>query len=236
VQSRVSEDPDNGLAFDFLRPVPEGPPVMTGHSEGIITLNVEEADDAVRERNRLNLNEPYRTLLGHFRHEVGHYYWDRLIAGSPLLAEFRDLFGDETEDYAAALQRHYAEGPPPDWQDRFVSAYASSHPWEDWAETWAHYLHITDTWDTAISFGMDVDAGAEFDRFTRDALAHPEVPGSGSFLQFLNRWTQLTTVLNEVSRAMGLSDFYPFVLSQKAVGKLQFVHLAISGTARPPAK
>lgn len=228
VESRVGEDPEHGLAFDFLRADPGGPPVMTGHADGIITLNVEEADDAVRERNRVNLNEPYRTLLGHLRHEVGHYYWDLLIAGGPLLEEFRDVFGDETQDYAAALQRHYEKGPPPDWRDHFVSSYATAHPWEDWAETWAHYLHIRDTWDTVISFGMDVDAGTVFDGFTRNALADPEAEGAGKFLKFLNRWTQLTTVLNEVSRAMGLPDFYPFVLSQSAVGKLQFVHLVIT--------
>jgi hypothetical protein len=229
VRSRVSEDPAQGIAFDFLRSQPGGPRVMTGHDDGIITLNVEEADDPTRERLRQNLNEPYRTLLGHLRHEVGHYYWDRLIAGTQLYGGFRDLFGDETQDYSAALQRHYNQGPPPDWRDRFVSAYASAHPWEDWAETWAHYLHIADTWDTALSFGMNVDDGMEFDGFTYEALAQPEHPGSGNFLQFLNRWTQLTAVLNELSRAMGLSDFYPFVLSQNAVAKLHFVHAAIIG-------
>ena len=227
VQSRVSEDTGQGLAFDFLHSLPGGPTVMTGHDYGIITLNVEEADDATRERHRQNLNEPYRTLLGHLRHEAGHYYWDRLIAGSPLLEGFREAFGDETQDYAAALQRHYREGPPADWRDRFVSAYASAHPWEDWAETWAHYMHITDTWDTALSFGVDVNAGVEFDGFTPEALARPDLPGSASFLSFLNSWTQLTAVMNELSRAMGLADFYPFILSQRAVAKLHFVHTVI---------
>jgi hypothetical protein len=229
VKSRVSEDPDRGLAFDLLHAVPGGPPVVTGHDNGIITLNIEEADDPTRELHRRNLNEPYRTLLGHFRHEVGHYYWDRLIAGTPLHVGFQELFGDETLDYSAALQHHYNGGPPPDWRDRFVTAYASSHPWEDWAETWAHYLHIADTWDTALSFGMDVNAGMEFDGFTAAALAQPEQPGSTRFLQFLNAWTQLTTVMNELSRAMGLADFYPFVLSKGAVAKLHFVHRAIMG-------
>ena len=232
VRSRVSEDTAQGLAFDFLHSLPGGPTVMTGHEYGIITLNVEEADDATRERHRQNLNEPYRTLLGHLRHEAGHYYWDRLIAGTLLLEDFRVLFGDETQDYAAALQRHYREGPPSDWPDRFVSAYASAHPWEDWAETWAHYMHINDTWDTALSFGVDVDAGVEFVGFTQHALARPDLPGSAGFLDFLNSWTQLTAVMNELSRAMGLADFYPFVLSQRAVAKLHFVHTVISGAAR----
>ena len=200
---------------------------MTGHEDGILPLNIEEADDATREWHRQNLNEQYRTLLGHLRHEVGHYYWDRLISGTSFYQGFRNLFGDETEDYASALQRHYSEGPPLDWRDRYVSAYASAHPWEDWAETWAHYLHIADTWDTAISFGMDVNAGMEFDGFTDTALSVPGQPGSGRFLEFLNSWTQLTTVLNELSRAMGLADFYPFVLSRAAVAKLHFVHTAI---------
>jgi hypothetical protein len=227
VRSRVTEDPEQGIAFDFLRSLPGGPRVITGHENGIITLNIEEADDATREWNRKNLNEPYRTLLGHLRHEVGHYYWDRLIAGTSRYRAFQEIFGDETQDYASALQRHYSEGPPLDWRDRYVSAYASAHPWEDWAETWAHYLHIGDTWDTALSFGMDVNAGMEFDGFTAASLAAPDQAGAGSFLQFLNSWTQLTAVLNELSRAMGLADFYPFVLSQRAVAKLHFVHMAV---------
>src|SRR5262249_50270393 len=135
------EDRESGLSFEFLADPadPAAPRVMTGHAGGVITVNVAEADDAERERRRLQMNEPYRPLLGAFRHEIGHYYWDRLIRGSARLAAFRETFGDERADYAEALDRHHAGGPPGDWQDRFVSAYASSHPWEDWAETWAHY-------------------------------------------------------------------------------------------------
>jgi hypothetical protein len=229
VRSRVSEDAGRGLAFDLLRPTPGGPAVITGHAGGIITLNIDEADDAVRELHRRNLNEPYRTLLGHLRHEVGHYYWDLLVANSPLVEGFRELFGDERDDYNGALQRHYNEGPRLDWREQFVSAYATSHPWEDWAETWAHYLHIADTWDTALSFGLDLRAGMKFDGFTPSALAEPHQPGGDDFLSFLNAWTQLTTVMNELSRAMGLQDFYPFVLSQRAVAKLHFVHLVVRG-------
>jgi hypothetical protein len=89
-------------------------------------------------------------LLGHFRHEVGHYFWDRLVATDPhQLEEFRVLFGDDRQDYGEALKRHYDEGAPANWQDTYISMYATMHPWEDFAETWAHYLHIVDTLETA---------------------------------------------------------------------------------------
>jgi len=232
VRSRVSEDPDRGLAFDFLRAAPDGPPVLTGHAQGIITLNVEEADDAYRERVRTAMREPYRTLLGHFRHEVGHYYWDRLVAGTAWLEDFRELFGDERSDYAAALQRHYEEGPAPDWAHHHVSAYASTHPWEDWAETWAHYLHMVDTLDTALSFGLEADdLEISYEPFGPDSLFRPDDSGAARFLSFVNAWTELTGVLNELSRSMGQHDFYPFVLPREAVGKLQFVHLVVSDAA-----
>src|SRR5262245_4786408 len=157
VKSKVDEDEERGLMFDFLRSPPEGPRVMTGHANGLITLNVEEADDSKREKVRYEMHEPYRTLLGHFRHEVGHYYWDRLISGTPWLERFRELFGDERADYAAALKANYEHGPPPDWAERYISSYASTHPWEDWAETWAHYLHIVDSLGTALGFGLDAE-------------------------------------------------------------------------------
>jgi hypothetical protein len=235
VRSRVSEDPDQGLAFDFLRAEPDGPPVLTGHAQGIITLNVEEADDAYRERVRTAMREPYRTLLGHLRHEVGHYYWDRLVAGTGWLEGFRTLFGDERADYAAALQRHYDRGPAPDWAHHHVSAYASTHPWEDWAETWAHYLHMVDTLDTALSFGLEADdLEISYEAFGPDSLYRPDDPGATRFLSFVNAWTELTGVLNELSRSMGQHDFYPFVLPHEAVAKLQFVHIVVSdaGSAR----
>jgi len=146
-----------GLEFQFLadRPSHEGP-VLTGHAEGTITINSAEADDAERERRRRTLAEPYRTLLGHMRHETGHYYWGQLVADSSVLDDFRALFGDEREEYAGALRRHYQDGPKADWWDRFVSAYASAHPWEDWAETWAHYLPMTDTLEMAAACGVSV--------------------------------------------------------------------------------
>jgi hypothetical protein len=228
VSSRVDQDTECGLAFDFLHSLPNGPRVMTGHANGIITINVEEADDSQREKIRGQLHEPYRTLLGHLRHEVGHYYWDRLIAGSNHLQDFRALFGDEQQDYAAALQRNYQQGPPPGWQQQYVTAYASVHPWEGWAETWAHYLHMIDTLDTAFSFGLDArKLDLEIEPFSRDALFKPNHPSAKRFLAFLNGWIELTAVLNELSRSMGQQDLYPFALPLPAVAKLHFVHLLI---------
>ena len=153
-----AEAPESGLTFQFLADpdTPGAAPVLTGHNDGVITVNIAEADDSVREKRRHQMHEGYRTLLGHFRHEVGHYYWDRLVRDGEWIDGFRELFGDEREDYDEALQRHYKQGAPADWQERFVSAYASSHPWEDWAETWAHYLHMTDTLETAIDCGLSL--------------------------------------------------------------------------------
>jgi hypothetical protein len=235
VASRISEDPQHGLMFDFLRSPVNGPHVMTGHDTGLITLNVDEADDAKREAARKAMREPYRTLLGHFRHEVGHYYWDRLVAGTPWLDGFHQLFGDESMDYLGALQRNYEEGPSADWPLHFVSAYASTHPWEDWAECWAHYLHMRDTVDTALSFGLSVEQfDLEFTPFTIDAVYQPEHPGAEQFLAFLNHWTRLTTMLNEMSRSMGQPDFYPFVLPRDVVAKLQFIHLVVTSVGQKP--
>ncbi|MEO6601962.1 MAG: putative zinc-binding metallopeptidase, partial [Polyangiaceae bacterium] len=132
---------DIGLAFSFKNDGTDGEKVLTGHCDGLVTINMKEANVIEREQARVNLGERYRTLLGHFRHESGHYYWDRLVKDSPNLEGFRALFGNEEADYAEAVKRHYA-APRQDWADEFVSSYATMHPWEDWAETWAHYLHM----------------------------------------------------------------------------------------------
>ena len=232
VQSRLDEDPQRGLMFDFLRPAAPGERVLTGHADGLITLNVEEADDAQRERIRQEMHEPYRTLLGHLRHEVGHYYWDRLVRDGPWLEPYRGLFGDERADYATALQAHYQNGPPPDWADRHISAYAASHPWEDWAETWAHYLHMADSLGTAQDFGLQAtNLEDRAEAFGRDALYDPEDAEADAFLAQLNGWIELTMVLNELARSLGQPDFYPFVMSRPVVAKLQFVHLVVRGAA-----
>jgi hypothetical protein len=224
----VWQDEARGLAFDFLRDWPDQS-VVTGHGHGVITVNAMEADDAFREQNRAALHEPYRTLLGHLRHEIGHYYWDRLVSDTPWFAHFRLLFGDERADYQAALQRHYTQGPPPDWREKHVSEYASSHPWEDWAESWAHYLHLRDALDSAASFGLTADdVEARVQPFSPDALWDASRAGSNEYLQLVNDWLRLTSVLNELSDSMGQAPFYPFVLSRKVVAKLQMVHEVIS--------
>ena len=228
VTSKVSEDPERGVMFDFVRSPEKGPRILTGHAKGLITLNVEEADDSKREKTRHELHEPYRTLLGHFRHEIGHYYWDRLVADTSWHDKFRELFGDERQDYAAALKRNYEMGPAPDWADRHISSYASVHPWEDWAECWAHYLHVVDSLDTALGFGLrgeDVEAAVE--PFTVDDLHDPEVPDAKRVVLLVNSWVQLTMVLNELARSMGQHDFYPFVMSRQVLRKLHFIQMIV---------
>jgi len=222
-----------GLAFEFLADAADRPPaVLTGHNGGVITINLAEADDAERERRRHALGEPYRTLLGHMRHESGHYYWDRLIDGTDRHDEFRARFGDEREDYQAALQRHYANGAPADWQTRFVTAYASAHPWEDWAETWAHYLHMTDTLETAAACGVSIRPR----RSDEPTLAKvPSTAGTlaSPFDRLIASWYPMTYLLNSLNRGLGLADAYPFVLSPPAVEKLRFVHDTIALVACP---
>lgn len=222
-------DPERGLVFDFL--ADGDTPVLTGHSDGVITINVAEADDAERERRRLQMHEPYRTLLGHVRHEIGHYYWERLLAAdAPRLAAFRERFGDERADYAAALQRHYDEGAPEQWQERFISAYATSHPWEDWAETWAHYLHMTDALETAAACGLSLrPRRADEPALEIRGEERPRSP----FERKIDAWFPLTYVLNNLNRGLGMPDGYPFVLSTPVIEKLAFVHDTVLGAVQP---
>jgi hypothetical protein len=227
------DDPERGLAFAFLAdlesPFQESAAVMTGHAQGLITLNIAEADDAVRERMRLKMAEPYRTLLGHFRHESGHYYWERLVRPNDQIEAFRKLFGDERVDYDQVLQAHYNNGPPADWQARFVSAYASTHPWEDWAETWAHYLHIVDTLETARNYSLKVvTKGAGASNATPGGVTEYRPP---SVEAMMASWLPLTYAINSLNRSMGQPDMYPFVLSPAAMEKLGFVHAVIRRAA-----
>ncbi len=228
VVSKECEDPEHGVMFDFLRSSEVGSHVLTGHADGLITLNIEEADDSIREKTRHQMHEPYRTLLGHLRHEIGHYYWDRLVSGTPWHEKFRTLFGDERQDYAAALKNNYENGAPTDWADRHITSYASVHPWEDWAETWAHYLHIVDSLDTALQFGLrGDDVEQTIEPFLIDDLYDPKTPDADHVILLVNSWVQLTTVLNELSRSMGQHDFYPFVMSRPVLRKIHFIQMIV---------
>jgi hypothetical protein len=220
-----NDAPERGLAFDFLADPPEShaQAVMTGHDNGLITLAVREADDVVREKVRSEMGEPYRTLLGHFRHESGHYFWDRLVATDPAMLEaFRALFGDDSQSYDDAIKRHYAEGAPANWQESHISTYATMHPWEDFAETWAHYLHIVDTLETAGAFGLKVRP-----RRARGALAAAidfDPYRARSMEMLVDAWLPIEFATNSMNRSMGLTDLYPFVLTPKVIEKLAFVH------------
>jgi hypothetical protein len=227
-----SDEPETGLAFDFLAETPsQSEPVMTGHDNGVITLNLAEADDGYREQLRQRMGEPYRTLLGHFRHEVGHYFWDVLVDRGGRLEAFRACFGDERPDYGEALKHYYAAGPAANWQENFVSAYASSHPWEDFAETWAHYLHIVDTLEMAGAFGMRIrptievsaEAEAELDETAAEA---------DDIHALIDAWLPVTFAVNSLNRCMGQPDLYPFVLSEPVIGKLGFIHGLVRGEIR----
>ena len=230
--SGKAEAPESGLTFKFLADpdAPGAAPVLTGHNDGVIVVNIAEADDSVREKRRHQMHEGYRTLLGHFRHEVGHYYWDRLVRDGEWIDGFRELFGDEREDYDQALQRHYKQGAPADWQERFVSAYASSHPWEDWAETWAHYLHMTDAHETAIDCGLSLRPKRSDEPSLKPSTA-AVVGKARSFDQIIEAWFPLTYVLNNLNRGMGLQDAYPFVLSDQMIRKIRFVHEVVVHSA-----
>jgi hypothetical protein len=228
------EDPIGGLAFEFLADPAEGSaPVLTGHADGVITINVAEADDAEREKRRTALGEPYRTLLGHVRHESGHYYWDRLILKGDRVNDFRSIFGDERQDYRAALEAHYRSGAPADWQDRFVTAYASSHPWEDWAETWAHYLHIIDTLEMAAHCGLSLRPRRR-DEPSLPATPPNSAPWRGPFDRLMDNWLPVAYMLNNLNRGLGLPDGYPFVLSPPMIEKIRYVHQVVEqGGAEP---
>jgi hypothetical protein len=217
------------LRFDLLSS--EHQPVTTGHADGVVTIDLAESDDARREQLRAELDEPYRTMLGHLRHELGHYFQPIVIGGDPCWQACRALFGDERRSYDEALQHHYDQGPPTGWEDAYVSAYATMHPWEDWAETFAHYLHIRDTLQTAAEYGITVSG-------PRAVAADPSLKAApdteiddAAFAQILDGWLPLTYALNAVNRSMGRADLYPFTLAPPVVDKLRFVHDRVQAAA-----
>jgi hypothetical protein len=221
------------LRFDLLSS--EDRPVTTGHADGVVTIDLAESDDARRERRRAELGEPYRTMLGHLRHELGHYFQPIVVGDDRCWEACRSLFGDERRSYAEALERHYEQGPPEAWQDAYVSAYATMHPWEDWAETFAHYLHIRDTLQTAAEYGITVSG-------PRAVAADPALKATpdadvddAAFAHILAGWLPLTYALNAVNRSMGRADLYPFTLAPPVIDKLQFVHDRVREAAAAPA-
>ena len=218
--------PDGGqpLRFRILEDRRRNPAVLesfiaTAHRDGAITINIAEADDAARHAVREQMQERYRTVLGHLRHEAGHYYFGTLVDSAGRLGQCRVLFGDERSDYDEAMRRHYVNGPPADWPERFVSAYASSHPAEDFAETFAHFLHIDDALETARAGGLSA-AG----------IHAPEGHGD-----WIGDWVELSVILNEILRSLGADDPYPFVLTQPVQDKLNFIDRLVCRRAGPPA-
>ncbi len=226
------DDPQGGLVFDFLEDTVQNDgnvvPAMTGHEDGLIAIRAAEADDVTREQARTAMDEPYRTLLGHFRHETGHFIWNKLVHDRDGFDEFRAVFGDERRDYGTALQDRYANGPVAGWQDSFISAYASVHPWEDFAECFAHYLHIVDTLETARSFGIAIDPRGH-EEIASEVDFNPYRAQSAE--QLVGAWVPLSLAINAIQRSMGQPDSYPFVLSPPVVTKLEYMHRLIQNAA-----
>jgi len=237
------QEPESGLSFDFIAdrnvsdhfvsPIIGQDVVFTGHDCGHITINLAEADDVARSQAKIAMGERYRTLLGHFRHELGHYYFDQLIANSPKKHTLcKQYFGDDELDYQQALDTHYKQGAPANWHETFISEYATMHPYEDWAETWAHYMHIIDTLETAKNFSITGSTtDNEFELDEADELRLPQSAyyfnSQTSIDAILDTWMEFSIILNSLNRSMGLADAYPFVLTQAVRTKLSFIHHAI---------
>ena len=217
---RLPHDP-SWLTFSFVGDR-DGKPAMTGHEHGHITIALAEADDAERERRRSALGEPFRTLLGHLRHEAGHAYFPLMVERAGRVEDFRGIFGDERRDYAAALEAHYARPADEGWRGAYISAYAAAHPHEDWAECFAHYLHMVDSLEMATSFGMRLRPTLGRDGVLETALDFS--PYRASLAEILAAWTPLTVAMNAMNRSMGMQDLYPFVLSPPVARKLGFIH------------
>lgn len=213
---------DDGLAFDFIEKE-ENSAIMTGHANGIITILLREADPVHREYMKKKLLEPYRTLIGHLRHETGHYFWEKIISKhKDNLKDFREIFGDERLNYTEALQTYYKEGPSPNWQTSFISKYATSHPWEDWAETWAHYLHIMDMVETAHFFGLNIKQRQNSKAQKNDKTFDPYTVND--FETIIQTGIPLSFAVNSFNRAMGMNDVYPFIINKGVIKKMNYIH------------
>ncbi|MBN7800553.1 putative zinc-binding peptidase [Algoriphagus aestuariicola] len=217
--------PEGGLCFDFISKTNDSK-VMTGHADGVVTILLSEADSVHREQIRTQLSEVYRTLIGHFRHEVGHYYWDQLVAGrEQAQSSFRNVFGDERTNYGESLSRYYEQGAAADWQNSHISAYASAHPWEDWAETWAHYLHILDMAETAYYFGLSVRPKVK-SKILRGTI-ETDPYSISKFEKIFHAWMPVSFTINSLNRSMGVPDAYPFVVSPAVLEKMNTIHRLI---------
>jgi hypothetical protein len=227
------KDELRGLAFDFKAqdPTPLAKRLLTGHKQGLITLNIEEADDVSRMMAQQQMDEVYRTLLGHFRHESGHYYWDLLVNNSSFHVGFQELFGNENINYAQALKSHYENGPNPNWQSNYISSYASSHPWEDWAETWAHYLHMVGALETGFAFGLTLHPRILAASGGEQTLIDMDPYRTNSFEEIMERWIPLSFMMNSLNRSLGLKDSYPFVINEAVKSKMAFIHSLIKQSA-----
>jgi hypothetical protein len=220
VQSKAAND--QGFCFDFVAKL-DNKQLMTGHANGVITVLLKEADSVQREQIRMQLREPYRTLIGHLRHEIGHHYWDRIVrSDSNTLDSYRSVFGNERLGYSDSLKKYYAEGPPTDWQTSFISKYATAHPWEDWAETWAHYLHVMDMVETAYFFGLTVSPTSTELRMETKVSCDPYTVDN--FDTIVQTCVPLSFAVNSINRAMGLPDVYPFVITAGVIEKMKFIH------------
>ncbi|HEY8589603.1 MAG TPA: putative zinc-binding metallopeptidase, partial [Naasia sp.] len=221
----------SGLAFELRAPA-DGEQVLTGHADGVITINLTEASDAHREEVRISLGEPYRTILGHLRHEIGHYYWLVLVDGTADLGSFRRLFGDDRQDYGSALESHYGDAADGEEQgdsttdEQHISGYATMHPWEDFAESFAHYLHITDGLETAATVGVyvagpsGVPAPLAGSITASGAASVADLP----MADVLGRWHGYALGMNAMNRSMGEPDLYPFVITAPVAEKLDYIH------------
>ncbi len=210
IESKLSFDFKDDVAPErkWLWVMSKGEQVYTGHANGKITINLREADHVEREKARVSFNEAHRTVIGHFRHEIGHYYWDLLVK-SQCEADCIAIFGDhDNPNYSEALEKYYKEGPAPGWEQSFVSNYATMHSWEDFAETFATYLDMISVLDTAFNMGflMDMDVT------------------SADFKTMTDQYARLGVLFNEVNRSMGLLDLVPEILAPRIMEKMSFVH------------
>lgn len=192
--------------------------VYTGHASGKVTINIREADNVERERARMSFGEAHRTIIGHFRHEMGHYFWDVLVKNQ-CEAECVAVFGDHFDpDYGTALEIYYQNGAKENWKKNYISGYATMHPWEDFAESFATYLDMISVLDIA---------------FHADELYAVE-PTQASFADISKHYSKLGLLLNEMNRAMGLLDLVPEVHTAGILKKVEFIHDLLSNAASYP--